>query len=222
MALVGSITPTLRLLRVEYRWLRTLFARDTETGTLYTINEQSFKMLPPKVASRYREYHFIDMRPYWESALEAWPDGVTIEPKSHSVETLAKKLREARIGKDKFGTSDTYKLSSPDLEQKWRELAHRIVLTVTPDSKLTMGPQNPKNYKAFEGVITTKNEIYIDWKGQPSVLENFCQSVSDRLFTPKPAFVVLGLTDAQVKDLEERYDMGFSPRVDGKSWDVIF
>ncbi len=84
-----------------------------------------------------------------------------------------------------------------------------------------MGPKDAMELVAFEGAITSRNDILIEWTDKEQ-LDVFCNLASQRVFNPKPSFVLFNLDEATIADLEERYDVGFVLRDDGKSHSVIF
>ncbi len=206
--------------RVEFvRPDRFLYCRD-ECGKQHTIHESDFTMLPT-IPSRFREYNWLALEPFWAQALAAYPKTLTITSQGTSNETLARKLRECRYARDRYNFA--FHVAN---EAKWRELAERLVVTPTDDGKVTIGPpqaaQTGLQTVGFEAVVSGQNQVFIKWDAHPQVLESFCALIHARAFDPKPQFVVFGLTPELIESLESRYDVGFQPREDGKSWIVIF
>jgi hypothetical protein len=211
----GTISSCKSILTVEYVTLAgVIYARDPNNKQ-YITHMSEFQPLP-NIPSRFREYNWIMLAPYWAKALEVYPKAVVIRPSGISFETLARKLRESRFAKDKYGY-----LSPLIDESRWASLADKLLITPLDTGNVQIGPFQPKDLIAFEAALTSRNQILIRCQN-PSAVESFCNLVSQRVFDPKPSFVMFGLDPTTIESLEERYDVGFVAREDGKSWEVVF
>ncbi|MDE2097269.1 MAG: hypothetical protein KGL39_08510 [Patescibacteria group bacterium] len=188
-----------------------------DNGQQVQVHASSFTM-SQSIPSIFREHVFHTMAPFWESAIASFPQAIVINDERWSAETLMRKLRESRQAKQRYGWVD----SLID-ETKWKELSPRlhIRLVVSHDQTLvSIGPEEPTEYRAFEAVVTNRNDIFVRCPDTPT-LEKFCRCVEAGIFSPTPRYVIYGLTDDQVTDLEARYDIGFVKRPDGHSWEVV-
>ena len=194
---------------------RMLFVRDAQ-GKQYSTPMNQFTPLP-RVPARYREYVFQSVAHFWAEALNKFPDAITINPGNLTNETLARKLRETRIAKDKYGWQ------SPAIsDTKWASIASQLLITPLDNGLVQIGPQTAKNIAQFDATLVTNTQTFtVKWTDK-ATLELFCGLVSQRAFEPRPHFTIYGLNEALITDLEARYDVGFAPNADGKSWEVIF
>lgn len=194
---------------------RMLFVRDAK-GKQYSTPMNQFTPLP-RVPSRYREYIFQSVAHFWAEALNKYPDAITINPGNLTNETLARKLRETRIAKDKYGWQ------SPNIsDAKWATISPQLLITPLDNGLVQIGPQTAKNIAKFDAtLLSNEPSVTVKWTDK-ATLELFCNLVSQRAFEPRPHFVILGLDEALITDLEARYDVGFAPHEDSKTWDVIY
>lgn len=198
---------------------RTLFCRRLDNGSLFDVHQSNFTM-PQTIPSNFREYNFKLMAPFWADALTKWPKAIVIADERWSPETLLRKLRESRVAHDRYG----WKHPLVD-EQKWRELSPKLHARIQfnharQETFVSLGPEEPKEYLAFEAVVTNRNDIFVHCT-DPDTIEDFCHCVESGIFEPQPRYIIYGLSDDQVKDLEARYDIGFVKRPDGHSWEIV-
>ena len=205
-----------KLVRIEFMAPgHMLHCRSVDEQQPVCIPEQNFSLMP-LIPSKYREYHFQSLAVYWAEALKDVGKGVVITPKNLSQDTLVRKLRESKTAKDKYG----WRHPLVD-EVLWQQFSPSLVITPLNDGTVRIGKEGTKALVAFEGAITSNNQILINWKDK-ATLEHFCKLASLRVFDPKPSFVVFGLDEQLITDLENRYDVGFNLREDGKSHEVLF
>jgi hypothetical protein len=205
-----------RPVRIDYIRLGELLdCHDIETGAIHHVHLSQFKM-KLHIPSKYREPMFLTVAPYWGEALQRWPSAITIRPLHLAPETLVRKLREARVGKE------TYKWKTTCIDEVlWANHAKDMVITPLPDGTVQMGPADATGTSpATQPVAAKETEVFVKISDK-FALEHFCNLVAQRVFNPKPAFVLTGLDATLIADLETRYDIGFMPRDDG-AWDVIF
>lgn len=196
---------------------RMLHCRSVDTLEPFTIHESDFTPMPT-IPSKYREYNFHALAPYWAEALRSFPNAITIQPSGVSQETLVRKLRESRVAKE------TYGWTHPSVDEAlWLMHSKELVITPTTNGLVQIGKELPKETTPFHGDIVTNAAppTVVDYRS-PDVLESFCAVLSQKIFNPKPSFIIHGLTPDIISDFESRYDVGFTPREDGKSWDVIY
>ena len=193
-----------------------LYCRILETGRSIVVHHTDFTPMP-QIPSRYKQAVFDSVAPYWAEALNKYPKAIIITPKDdESIETLARKLRESRVGKLQYG----WKHAAVD-EKLWERFQASFHVTISPNGTIRLGPSHFTEVCAFEAVLTSQNVILVSAKNT-EVIENFCNLVSQRVFDPKPSFVIYGLTPEQAADLQNRYDLILEPRQDGKSFEVVF
>lgn len=206
----GSVPVTIEFVRSDGFF----YCRD-DAGRQHVVHQSDFVMTP-QPPSRYRLYNWQALETFWSQAINAYPQAIVIPHGNISNETLARKLREARYAKDRYNHP-----SSIDAA-KWKEITPKLYVTCCDNGTVTIGPEAAKYVTPFEAVVTSSNSVFIKWDNKKSTLEDFCALAHARAFEPKPVFIVLGLTDDLIADLESRYDVGFTPREDGKSWIVVF
>ena len=191
-----------------------LHCRRLDTAQPISLHRTQFTM-SQTIPSIFRQSAFNTMAPFWVRALTDHPFAIVIQDERWAPETLVRKLREARQAKAKYGWTH------PDIDEKrWIELSEKIFPRIQDDGKQTvviLGPQEAKDYRAFTSSVTNQGEVFVTFVEQDT-LEDFCSCVTRRIFTPLPNFVIYGITDNQVVDLEARYDIGFVKRADGHSW----
>ena len=183
------------LVRIEHIGAgRMLHCREVSTLKQITIHATFFEQMPT-IPSKYREYNFHALAKYWSAALLAYPKSVTITPEGISFETLTRKLRESRVAKETYG----WKHTAID-EALWNAHAKDIIVTPQDNGTVFMGPKDAMELVAFEGAITSRNDILIEWTDKEQ-LDVFCNLASQRVFNPKPSFVLFNLDEATIADL---------------------
>jgi hypothetical protein len=202
--------------RIEHEGAgRMLHCRTVEDLSQITIHASDFELMPT-IPSKFREYNFQSLAQYWAAALNAFPKAVNVKPENISTETLVRKLRESRVAKEQ------YHWTHPSVDEVlWTQHAKDLVISPLLDGTVSIGSVNATEPVAFEGALTSRNDFCIEWKNKET-LETFCNLVSQKVFAPKPSFIIFGLDSNTIADLENRYDVGFFPREDGKSHNVIF
>lgn len=192
-----------------------LHCREVDTLRSITIHATDFDPMPT-IPSKYREYNFTVLAPYWAQALAIFPKVLVIDPSTLSGETLARKLRESRVAKE------TYKWKSPLVDEaKWAETADKIVISLSEKGQVTMGERQGR--EQVEAQVRVLNDAAITLRlSNTETREAFCSLVSQRVFGPNVQFIVTDLDETTITDLENRYDVGFVPQEDGHSHKVIF
>lgn len=191
-----------------------LYCRSVENQEPVIVHQQDFTPMP-SIPSKFREYNFLAVASFWAQALHSFPKAIIVKANNISPETFVRKLRESRVAKD------TYGWTSPLVDETlWMRHSNEILISPLLNGTVQMGPVTPKEV-VIAANITHTSDVFVQWTNQ-NALETFCEFVSMRVLNPKPVFVVQGLTNALIADLESRYDLGFTPREDGTTWEVIF
>ncbi len=191
-----------------------LHCREVDTLKQLTIHASDFDPMP-NIPSKYREYNFQALAPYWAEALRVFPKTVVIKPVNLSPETLARKLRESRVAKD------TYHWKHPSVDEAlWALNAEKITVALTDTGNVTMGERSSREIMPSQVTLVSDASITLRLSNIET-RESFCSLISQRVFDRKHTFVVLDLDDATIADLESRYDIGFVPR-DDSGHNVIF
>lgn len=201
-----------KLVRIEHQvhTTRAFECRDEETGALYTYFPQN--LMPVNTTpSRYSRHMFVGMAPIIGAALNAYPDCIEATPGGLSIETFARRVREARDAKIRY---PQYKHSEiDDLKfERFGSLLRTKMIESPSGFKLRIGPKEslggvPK--AAGIGIFQPlANEICVDASNLEN-LERLLRLMNDRVFSPVPVFTVTNLTPAQIEELESRYDIGF-------------
>ena len=185
------------------------------TGKQFSIYFTRFTPMS-QIPSKFRKTQFDYVAPIWGQAIEAYPVPVEFDPAPLSADTYARKLREARQAKQKFG------YQNPAInEEKWRHYATDIAISVKSDGKVCLGPNQLTAPAKQITTLTRADEVVVEFLSLQD-LENLCLLIERNIFHPKPVFVVTGLNDETIASLEERYDVAFTPVNDqaGK-WQLI-
>lgn len=187
--------------RIQFVSNRFIYARRCDNDALLCIHDSYF-MPTPAIPSRLRKYAFEAVAHIWGEALRKYPNPV--EFSSHlTPETLARKLREARDAKQRYGWQH------PAVDDKLWNL-HAEEITVTPKSEtVILGPRFAKfSSEPVQATEIGHKDLTVEIKGQNDI-EALCLLLHNRVFTPRPTFLVIGLDDNQIESLELRYDVGF-------------
>lgn len=172
-------------------------------------------LLPmPTIPSKYKQHQFAQVAEHIASALRSWPIAVRINPTPLSVDTLARKLREAIEAKKLYGWR------YPTLDEKlWDSWSELLVAGIDQDSKtgasILLGSRDAIKSRKVKSVGVTagerqKQEIELV---SPTVedLEYICLILHSKKLKPVPVVSVRGLTQATVDSLELRYDVAIIP-----------
>jgi len=196
-----------------------LFVRDLETNEQFRIYRQFFSM-SSSIPSKHRKHHFESVAPIWARAIRDFPKSFLVDVGSLSVETVTRKLREAREAKQ------TYGWQHPDInDEEWNERCHLISIEPTKNGVLI----GSKHKKQVDRQSEQKNELKIVESRDNEVhvrvdfndVEKLCKLLHEKAFNPKPVFVVHGLTEDQKTDLENRYDIALDKTTDEEGCYVI-
>jgi hypothetical protein len=165
------------------------------------------------IPSRFRQQHFDSLAHVWRDALAAYPSAVLVDPAPLAPDTFARKLREARYAKERFG----WKHPFID-EAKWKELNEKIDVGFTDDGRIRLGV--PKSQEAaLIGKTERFDEYLIKWNNETD-LSNICAFFTWCVIHPKPFFVVQNLTTDLIVKLEAAHDIAFN-QLEQNKWQLI-
>lgn len=157
--------------------------------------------------SRFRESQFLRYAPFIGAALREFPNAITIDPAPLSVETFSARLRDAITAKSRFG----YKSSLVD-EALFTRHSTALVVSMR-DSNVVIGDSaSVKTQRAMTAVISpTSSAVPSVVIGNRDGLERVCWLLHARALNNPPSFAIDGLSDDEVADLEQRYDVSITP-----------
>ena len=178
-----------------------------ETKTYY----RSYLTPMPQIPSRFRETQFQQVADHVAAALANFPLAVRINPGNLSVDTFARKLREAIIAKK------NYHWKWPTLDEAlWAKHHEELQVSIEPEGTILMGSSaSIRGKQVLTGrVMQAKHEevstVYLK-DCESAELEQLCLLLHNRRFQPAPVFTVRGLSQDRIESLESRYDIAIVP-----------
>lgn len=168
----------------------------------------------PAIASRFRKYHFESVAHIFQQALRAYPENVTVLCGKLSPETLARKLREAREAKNRYGWV------SPLIDETlWATNADNLMFVPSDSEVLITNKANPRRASLDQPDVKSRQSVIEVSLTNPEMLVHFCWLLHTKVFNPKPSFLIVGSTDTQIKQMEQTYDIAFDKTEEG--WLVL-
>lgn len=166
-----------------------------------------------QIPSKHKEHQFHQVAEHLGAALDAFPNAVQIDPSPLAIDTMARKLREAIVAKNKY----SWKHPAVN-EEKWTANQAALVVSIN-GSKILIGPLDAVRKQQFvikavaaAPVAEQPSTSVIDLVGQSEVeLEHVCLLLHLRRMRPAPVFQVYNLTEDQIESLERRYDIAIVP-----------
>lgn len=198
-----------RLVRIEHQdGLGAFECRDVENNKRYNLFPQNL-MPADNIPARFKRTQFEGVAHVLGAALSAYPDAIEVDPSPLSVETYARRIREAKQAKM------LYHYKHPLIDDNLFAQRADEIETSMLDGKLMIGPKSAiKKAKPVGRIRLTElrddEEIIIDHKEWDTV-ERLCRLIHDRVFSPMPNFIIFNLSADQVADLEKRYDVAIAP-----------
>jgi hypothetical protein len=165
------------------------------------------------IPSRFQKQHFDSLAAVWAEAVRTYPETITVIPGSLSVDTLARKLRDARFAKNKWG------YLYPEIDEAlWAQNNLKVKVGIGQDGKVKLGPLTPKTIEPV-GVPIKTGEYLILWDTRFD-LDRVCDFLGTVKIEPKPYFVIKDLSPAEIRRLEGSFNVGFVQLTENK-WQVV-
>lgn len=178
----------------------------TPHGTPLVVHQS--KLMPIENRPlRFRETSFARFAHIIGAALKEFPGAVKIDPSPLRVDSFHQPLRDAIAAKKKHG------YSHPLVDEAlFRKHADSLVVSVA-DSHIFIGSRESVMARkavtlgAIKDGKSEEPEVLVD----PLALEQVCLLLHRQVFSPQPPFVVVGVAQPILDDLESRYDVAFAP-----------
>lgn len=177
---------------------------ETDDGREITVHVDNLTTMPD-IPSRYRKHLFDGVAHIIGAALKAWPDAITVNPSPLSIETYARRLREAVVAKEKYGHKN------PEVDEHlFSKHGPQLVASISTGELYFGSPEGVKNKATAVGVNTTKPKV-TEHQVNKLFLEEVCLLLHKRVFNPAPTFFVEDLDPATAAELENKFDIAFVP-----------
>lgn len=184
-----------------------------KNGPIYIAHENNLTPMP-SIPSRFKITTFRRVAPILGAALRAFPNAISIECGKLSPDTVARLLRDAIAGKQKYGHSH------PDVDELlWTANIDKICVSLTVDG-LFIGPIEAIKEKSLSpaasigtvAIAEVPPVRFIPYS--TNEFEFLCSLISNKAFHPPIVFLVKrsAVKDylSSVEDIENRYDVVFS------------
>lgn len=169
----------------------------------------------PSIPGKFKQHQFDQVAAHIGRALEAYPSAVTFDPAPLSVETFARKIREAIQAKKQYGWKN-----AAISEALWAEHANELVTAIINDDKLSTviigtshAVKNRKTAPVGQQVSApvAAPVIQIATGISFAELENFCNILHHKILFPAPIFTIKNLKPDIIESLENQYDIAIIP-----------
>jgi len=188
---------------------------DLLNGKQYTIY-RLFLTPMPMIPGRFKKHQFDQVAEHLGRALREYPNAVAVNPHPLSIDTIARKLREAIQAKK------IYSWRHPSIkEELWNAHIHELVIateTTGSTPRVLIGTNNAVKLNRSQPVGTSTEaksqslapSIKLD-ATTPTELESICMLLHLKRLIPAPIFLVTGLSPLTIESLENRYDVAIVP-----------